>query len=184
MSIRLSGRRSLQTPAGLGTRPTPSRVRNAIFNVWQFAVPDCRWLDLCAGSGAMGGEALLRGASVVWGIEQSAQACRAIAQNWQKLQAPDQEVRLLKGEICRLLASLDAPAFDLIYFDPPYDGDLYEPVLALLAERSLLHEQGEIAVEHRPDRAIALPPNFELKQCRRYGSTAVSLITWAVPQKD
>lgn len=179
MSIRLSGRRSLQTPSGLATRPTPARVRNAIFNIWQREVPNCRWLDLCAGSGAMGGEALLRGASAVWGIEQSAQACRAIAQNWQKLQSTDQEVRLLKGEVSRLLSSLDAPAFDLIYFDPPYDGDLYEPVLALLAARSLLDAEGEIAVEHRPERAIALPPAFELKQCRRYGSTAVSLIRWA-----
>ncbi|AZB73081.1 16S rRNA (guanine(966)-N(2))-methyltransferase RsmD [Synechococcus elongatus] len=178
MSIRLSGGRSLQTPAGLTTRPTPARVRNAVFNIWQLHVPNCRWLDLCTGSGAMGGEALLRGASAVWGIEQSPKACRAIAHNWQKLQADDQEVRLLKGEVCRILATLMAAPFDLIYFDPPYDSDLYEPVLALLAERSLLKTQGEIAVEHRPDRAIALPPGFTLKQSRRYGSTAISLITW------
>lgn len=129
----------------------------------------------------MGGEALLRGASVVWGIEQSPKACRAIAQNWQQLQNDNQEVRLLKGEVYRLLATLTVPPFDLIYFDPPYDGDLYEPVLALLAERSLLHPQGEIAVEHRPERVITLPSRFELKQCRRYGSTAVSLITWTAP---
>lgn len=178
MAIRLSGRRSLQTPTGLATRPTPARVRNAIFNIWQFEVLDCRWLDLCAGSGAMGGEALLRGAQVVWGIEQSPKACAAIERNWRSLQHDAQETRLLKGDICRLLASLTTPAFDLIYFDPPYDGDLYEPVLSLIAERSLLAKTGQIAVEHRPERSLTLPAAFELRQCRRYGSTAVSLIGW------
>ena len=60
--MRIYGNRQLKTLPGQITRPTPARVREAVFNIWQGSVENCRWLDLCAGSGSMGAEALCRGA--------------------------------------------------------------------------------------------------------------------------
>ncbi len=75
MSLRIYGNRQLKTLPGQATRPTSARVREAVFNIWQGAIADCRWLDLCAGNGSMGAEALCRGASYVVGIELASQAC-------------------------------------------------------------------------------------------------------------
>ncbi|HEY9736425.1 MAG TPA: RsmD family RNA methyltransferase, partial [Trichocoleus sp.] len=67
MSLRIYGNRTIKTLPGEATRPTASRVREALFNIWQGRVDGCRWLDVCAGSGAMGAEALCRGAAEVVG---------------------------------------------------------------------------------------------------------------------
>ena len=74
MAIRIYGNRPIKTLPGQATRPTPAKVREALFNSWQGRVNGSRWLDLCAGSGAMGAEALCRGASLVVGIEQAGAA--------------------------------------------------------------------------------------------------------------
>ena len=68
MSIRIKGDRPIKTPTGLSTRPTPSKVRAAVFNILQSQIKNANWLDICAGSGAMGAEALARGANQVIGI--------------------------------------------------------------------------------------------------------------------
>jgi 16S rRNA (guanine966-N2)-methyltransferase len=99
--VRLRGKQTIQSVAGLDTRPTSSRVREAVFNIWQFEIADCRWLDLCAGTGAMGAEALCRGAAVVVGIEQSKRSCAVIQQNWQKLARPEQQIQILQMDVLR-----------------------------------------------------------------------------------
>ncbi|MBE9011730.1 RsmD family RNA methyltransferase, partial [Pseudanabaenaceae cyanobacterium LEGE 13415] len=90
MSLRIYGNRPIKTLPGQETRPTLARVREAVFNIWQSSIENCRWLDLCTGSGSMGAEALCRGVSTVIGIEQSAAACRIIEQNWKQVAKPDQ----------------------------------------------------------------------------------------------
>jgi 16S rRNA (guanine966-N2)-methyltransferase len=104
--VRLRGKQTIQSVAGLDTRPTSSRVREAVFNIWQFEIAGCRWLDLCAGTGAMGAEALCRGAAVVVGIEQSKRACAVIQQNWQKLARPEQQIQILQMDVLRGLPHL------------------------------------------------------------------------------
>jgi 16S rRNA G966 N2-methylase RsmD len=283
MSLRV-GDRHLKTLAGAATRPTASRVREAIFNIWQSRVWGCRWLDLCAGSGAIGAEAILRGADYVVGIEQSGAACQLIKQNWQKvsedrnynahhdrsnpndhddqhdwgsdrlslanqnqpsdqtnLNQPDgqsnqldqqsnsQPWRLYRGDVLKVLPRLikqaksnqrkdqrDAIApdfslnsnsnstlasnqhdrlaphnsnhitsnqalpklalFDLVYFDPPYQSNLYLPVLNLLPD--LLSQNAIVAAEHNrhqplPDRVGRL----EVSDRRSYGSTGLTFYT-------
>jgi 16S rRNA (guanine(966)-N(2))-methyltransferase RsmD len=174
MSLRIYGNRLLKTLPGQDTRPTASRVREALFNIWQGAIADCRWLDLCAGSGSMGAEALCRGASVVVGIEQSPQACSVIEQNWQKLAKPDQRIQLLRGDILKRLNTLVGQQFDRIYFDPPYASGLYEPVLAAIANLQLLAPNGELAVEHSPDLEIPIVPGLQITRQKRYGNTALT----------
>jgi 16S rRNA (guanine966-N2)-methyltransferase len=175
MSIRIYGNRQLKTLPGLDTRPTTGRVREALFNIWQGTIQGCHWLDLCAGSGSMGAEALCRGASFVVGIEQSGKAYTIIQQNWQKFAQPEQKFQILRGDVVQRLKSLAGQQFDRIYFDPPYASELYQPVLEAIAQYQLLAESGEIAVEHDPDRN--LPQTIlSLEICRQkvYGNTAIT----------
>jgi 16S rRNA (guanine966-N2)-methyltransferase len=178
MSIRIYGNRELKTLSGLETRPTPARVRQALFNIWQGSIADCRWLDLCSGSGAMGAEALCRSAKLVVGIEKSIAACETIEQNWTKVCAGNQTFQLLRADAIDRLASLHGQKFDRIYFDPPYAGDLYQPVLMAIDRYQLLAIGGELAVEHSPNPQVSsLPsalPTLEICRYKQYGNTALS----------
>ncbi len=175
MSIRIYGNRELKTLPGQATRPTLARVREALFNIWQGSIEGCRWLDLCAGSGSMGAEALCRGAIYVVGIEQAGKACGIIQENWQKVAKPEQSFKLLRGDVIQKLKTLAGEEFDRIYFDPPYASELYQPVLEAIAQYQLLSSTGELAVEHDPDRN--LPETIlSLEICRQkiYGNTALT----------
>lgn len=175
MSLRIYGNRLLKTLPGLETRPTPARVRQAVFNIWQGSIEGCRWLDLCTGTGAMGAEALCRGAVAVIGIELSGKADAIIQHNWQQVAKPNQKFQVIRGNVLQRLPLLAGQQFDRIYFDPPYASDLYEPVLALIDHHQLLAPTGELAVEHSP--AKLLPDQIgALAQERQkiYGTTALT----------
>lgn len=178
MALRISGNRLLQTPKGDASRPTLGRVREAVFNVWQGEVSGCAWLDLCAGSGSMGAEALCQGAASVTGIEQAAPAIAVIEQNWAKLAKADQATRLLRGNVVTRLPQLAGQTFDLIYFDPPYHSNLYDKVLPLIVQHGLLAAGGELAVEHGDRQEITLPQELELRRCKTYGTVGVSFCRW------
>lgn len=187
MALRIAGKRALKTTAGLETRPTAAKVRAALFNIWQGRIADRDWLDICAGSGAIGAEALSRGARRVVGIEQSARACRAIQANWQMILSqrhganatPEQAFGVLKGNALQLLPKLQGQTFDCIYFDPPYASGLYDAVLRAIVTYQLLSSQGELAVEYHPKiwqpPSVVGVPETGLMLCRQkqYGSTAL-----------
>jgi len=173
--MRIHGNRQLKTLPGLATRPTPARVREALFNIWQGEIVDCSWLDLCAGTGAMGAEALCRGAALVLGIEQSGRACAVIQQNWQRIAQPEQTFEVLRGDVLQRLNRLSGRQFDRIYFDPPYASNLYQPVLEAIALHQLLAPAGELAVEHNPSIWLAEPlPTLEICRHKSYGNTSVT----------
>jgi 16S rRNA (guanine(966)-N(2))-methyltransferase RsmD len=175
MSLRIYGNRHLKTLPGQETRPTSSLVREALFNIWQGTIAGCRWLDLCAGTGAMGAEALCRGASLVVGIEQSARACAVIRQNWQQVAGEDQRFQVIKGDVVRQIKTLAGQQFDRIYFDPPYASGLYQPVLGAIAQFVLLAPEGELAVEHSPNPpAMTTPAGLTISRQKRYGNTALT----------
>lgn len=175
MSLRIYGNRLLKTLPGLETRPTPARVRQAVFNIWQGTISGCRWLDLCAGSGSMGAEALCRGATLVVGIEQSSRACGIIQQNWEQVAQPEQKYQLMRGDVVQRLKTLAGEQFDHIYFDPPYASDLYQQVLETVAEYQLLAANGELAAEHSPENWTVDPiPSLEVCRQKVYGNTAVT----------
>jgi 16S rRNA (guanine966-N2)-methyltransferase len=173
MSLRVYGNRQLKTLSGLDTRPTSSRVRGAVFNIWQGKVSDCSWLDLCAGSGAMSAEALGRGAKSVTCIEQSSRAWAIIQQNLQSI-AKNQTFQILRGDVVQRLKSLAGEQFDLIYFDPPYASNLYQPVMDAIASYKLLHPEGELAVEHSPRLELPQVVSLEIRLQKIYGQTAVT----------
>jgi 16S rRNA (guanine(966)-N(2))-methyltransferase RsmD len=182
MSLRIYGNRQLKTLPGQVTRPTPARVREALFNIWQGEIEECRWLDLCAGSGAMGAEALCRGAAFAVGIEKSSRACAVIEQNWQQVASAHQRFQVIYGDVLQRLSTLAGQQFDRIYFDPPYASRLYIPVLEAIAQHQLLAPDGELAVEHNPDRhgdealhkLTAHIPNLQICRHKTYGNTALT----------
>ncbi len=175
MTLRIYGNRQLKTLPGNHTRPTSARVREAVFNIWQGTIAGCSWLDLCAGSGSMGAEALCRGASFVLGIEKSSQACAIIKDNWQGVVKSGQDFQVLRGDIIQKLENISNINFDRIYFDPPYASGLYKPVLEALADYQMLQDSGEIAVEHSPNSWIPIViPSWEICREKVYGNTAVT----------
>lgn len=179
MAVRIYGNRALKTLPGQATRPTASRVREAVFNIWRDRVGGCHWLDICAGLGTMGAEALARGATTVTGIEKSGRAWAVVRDNWRAIARPEQIISPLRGDAIALLGKLTDP-FDLIYFDPPYDaGDLYDRVPPLLAQRRLLAPNGELAIEYDPHRwhPIAFGPLHPIRT-KDYGNTAIAFYRW------
>ncbi|NJL01059.1 MAG: 16S rRNA (guanine(966)-N(2))-methyltransferase RsmD [Spirulinaceae cyanobacterium SM2_1_0] len=180
--MRIYGNRQLKTLPGQATRPTTARVREAVFNIWQGEIAGCRWLDLCAGNGTMGAEALCRGAATVVGIEQAGRACQISRHNWQQVARVEQEWRILRGDVRQRLLDLSGQVFDRIYFDPPYDSGLYETVIAAIATEQILAPDGELAVEYSADcwqaGAIAsLAPSRH----KHYSRTSLVFYRWATP---
>ncbi len=173
--MRIYGNRQLRTVPGQRTRPTAARVREALFNIWHDRITDCSWLDLCAGNGSMGAEALCRGAKKVVAIEQYGKACQVIEQNWQNVAQPEQYYQIIKGDVLVKIRNLAGEKFDWIYFDPPYDSYLYLPVLKAIVELELVTAEGAIAVEHNPRLWQAKEvPGLEVYRTKSYGNTNVS----------
>jgi 16S rRNA (guanine(966)-N(2))-methyltransferase RsmD len=172
--MRIYGNRLLKTLPGPLTRPTTARVREALFNIWQGKIQHCRWLDLCAGNGSLGAEALCRGASLAIAIDKSSRACTIIKQNWQQIATDEQQFKVIPGDVITQIKTLTVK-FDRVYFDPPYNSQLYQPVLAAIANYQLLDQDGEIAVEHDPKQWQAITvPNLEVCREKQYGNTALT----------
>jgi 16S rRNA (guanine966-N2)-methyltransferase len=152
---REKGRR-LASPKGLLTRPTGARVRQTLFDILAPAPPGCRFLDLFAGSGGIGLEALSRGAARVVLVDGNAAAVAAIRENAKALQGAGGEVQVFRQEARPCLAGLAARGarFDIVYLDPPYASELYEPLLEELASSGLLAAEGVAVAEHFKKRAL------------------------------
>ncbi|MFL6216287.1 MAG: 16S rRNA (guanine(966)-N(2))-methyltransferase RsmD [Blastocatellia bacterium] len=142
--------RRLRAVEGMGVRPTSDRLRETLFNVLGAAARDSRFLDLCAGSGAVGIEALSRGAARAVFVEQSRHACAVIQANLDALGLGDQ-ARLVCRDVHAALKQLafENEVFDLIFFDPPYASGLYATVMSELGESVLLKADAIVIVEHR-----------------------------------
>lgn len=145
--------RTIKTPKGAATRPTQSRVRAAIFNSLQHCVEEASFLDICAGSGAMGFEAISRGAKQACFIEQEKNAIACIRHNIDLLHVKDQ-AQLFPLDAVNALKKLDqrGSCFDIIYFDPPYGKELTISVIQEIDHsQHLLTEEGVFVVEERAD---------------------------------
>jgi 16S rRNA (guanine(966)-N(2))-methyltransferase RsmD len=121
----------------------------------------------------MGGEALCREAAMVVGIDRSPAACRLVRENWQRLAAADR-FEVVCGDLVKKMATLAGERFDRIYFDPPYIGDLYLPVMSAIVTKKILAVDGEMAVESAASLAIPFVEGLTLVTRKKYGNTAVS----------
>jgi 16S rRNA (guanine966-N2)-methyltransferase len=184
MSIRIHGNREIITLPGLATRPTPIKVRQALFNSWQGKILGCRFLDLCSGSGAMAAEAICRGAATVVAIEESPVASKLIRENCQKL-VTEGTFRLINGRVQKFVPSLAGQQFDLVYCDPPYQGNLYQRVIDGIQESDLLAAGGEVALEHGVDRDLAselVLDSLEVSRQKSYGTVALTFLQLKSPE--
>ena len=184
MTIRIIGGelkgRKLVTVAGKETRPTADRVREAIFNILSDSVRGSRVLDLYAGTGAMGIEALSRGARLVFFAEDHKAALAALAKNIKKCSLED-KTHTIKWNIrdnLNILKSYRA-AFNLVFIDPPYNQAMIQPTLSHLARSQCLANGARIAVEHSPREPIPEKrPEFQMADQRRFGKTLVSFLIY------
>ena len=146
--------RRLQAPKGDVTRPSAARLRQSLFDMLAPRLPGCRFLDLFAGSGAVGLEALSRGAAHVTLVDASAAAVDSIRRNLASLAAAGGDTRVLRQDARAALIGLAAAGepFDVVYVDPPYDSDLYLPVLEATA--AVLRADGVVVAEHFKKREL------------------------------
>jgi 16S rRNA (guanine966-N2)-methyltransferase len=170
-----AGGRRLAVPPGHGTRPTSDRAREGLFSTWQSLLGGPldgeRVLDLYAGSGAVGLEALSRGAGHTLLVEADARAARTVRENVKALGLPGAEVRSGKAEQV-IRTSPPAQPYDIVFLDPPYavsDGDLRE-ILLTLRSQGWLAQEALVTVE-RSTRGgeFRWPEGFEALRARRYG---------------
>lgn len=148
--------RRLHTPAGDATRPTAARVRQTLFDILAPELPGSRFLDAFAGSGAVGLEALSRGAARAVLVDSDAAAVAALRANAQALRAAGGEVQVLRQDARLALAALadEGVRFDLVYLDPPYGSALYEQVIEQVDALRLLEPDGLLVAEHFHKRVL------------------------------
>lgn len=173
MSLRIIAgrhrRRRIETPAGLATRPTSERAREALFGILEHGSPPVRgsqFLDLYAGSGAVGLEALSRGAAGVTLIDLASAAVRVITANIEAL-GERERVRVVRADACRL-GTAPCP-FDIVFIDPPYGGGLLPPTLTSLAAGGWLAPGARIVAEVAARETVSPPTAFTVEDERLYG---------------
>lgn len=175
------GGRVLRAPHGAATRPTSEKVRQALFNILGPPLDETHVLDLFAGSGALGLEALSRGAASVTSVERARPALAALRQNVQTL-GVETQVTIAPVDVARFLeAPPPGPRWRWVFLDPPYAAEVVTDSLASLP-RARLTDDAVVVVEHAhrapsPDRA-----GFLLRtDLRRYGDTELSLYRVSPP---
>lgn len=175
----------LVTLEGENTRPTSERAKEAIFSSLGDFVVGCRVLDLFAGSGQMGLEALSRGASSLLLCERARDAADVIRKNIEKTKLTEAELRTADFSGC--LSSLAGKRrFDLVFLDPPYASDCMARALRGLYEGRLLSEGAIVVCESRDEKALfagdeALASLYTVKKTARYG---IAWVTYLSPDAE
>lgn len=166
----------LYTIEGNKTRPTTDRIKESMFNLIQFDVPDQKVLDLFAGSGALGLEAASRGAASVTMVERSKHCHEVIEENIKKCHCQD-IARLEKSDVGRALMKVGT--FDLILMDPPYEGDYVEKTLQGIVDNQVLNKGGKVVIEHKRDLDMqASVGPLVLVRTKNYGITGISIYSY------
>ena len=175
------GGRTLKTPKTDAVRPTQDRVRQALFNIVQFEVAGADFLDLFAGSGAVGIEALSRGAASVTFVESDRRHLAVIAENLKALSscggAAAQRLaacRTVRADAYRWIGGYSGPGFSMAFADPPYalgEERGYASVLAALAERGVVRPGGLFVAEMTSVQGAEETPGWKLLRDRTYGKT-------------
>ena len=140
-------RTQLKTVEGLDTRPTTDRIKETLFNMLSPYLYDSMFLDLFAGSGGIGIEALSRGARQAVFVEKSRASMECIKYNLKKTHLEDRAVTMSMDVMAALLKLEGTYTFDYIFMDPPYNNDWEKKVLEYLSHSTLLSEDGVIIVE-------------------------------------
>lgn len=169
--------RRLQTVPGRQVRPTSGRVRQALFNTLRERVPGCIFVDMFAGTGSVGLEALSQGAGHVYFIENDRRALLALRANVSRCGAGSQAI-IVAAALPQAVQKLPATQqVDVLFLDPPYASDLAEATLNALDPGSLLAPGGLIVWQHAVPREPIALPGYTSWQNKRYGKTQLSFLT-------
>ncbi len=175
--------RRIAIDTGEGLRPTPDRVRETLFNWLAPRIEGARCLDLYAGTGALGLEALSRGAGHVTFIERRAASTHALQKALQTLGASN--ARVVHGDALVCAPAL-ASGFDVVFVDPPFEADLYAPSLSAIVP--LISAQTRVYLEYPAAGAKAanlpLPPAWRVLRAKRAGAVGYCLASRAPERKD
>jgi 16S rRNA (guanine966-N2)-methyltransferase len=171
--------RKLRFPASAAIRPTPDRVRETLFNWLGAATQGAHCLDLFAGSGALGLEALSRGAAHVTFVEQEPDAVRELRARLTEWHAGD--ARVERADALRYLAGAARP-FNIVFLDPPFASGLLTRAAALLHARRWLHDGALIYVESAAREPLpGLPESWRLLKAKQAGEVGYHLFAYAAP---
>ncbi len=164
----------LKSPDGINTRPTTDRVKESMFNLLQFHLPCDAVLDLFAGSGALGIEAISRHCSHATFVEQNKQSYALVQENIMAAHFQESATILCQDAFSFLLNCKSS--FDLIFLDPPYNKSLLQPVLELIKQKNLLRENGIIVVESEENGESLADSPFSVRRVAKYGKTLITLL--------
>jgi 16S rRNA (guanine(966)-N(2))-methyltransferase RsmD len=169
--------RRLSYPKSKTIRPTMDRVKEALFNVLGNDLTDMRVLDLYAGSGALGLEALSRGAASVVFVDSASPAIRAIKQNIEELDVAE-NVEVIKMRVFEVLDifNRNKREFDLILIDPPYNTDLTKKTLMKIYGFDILARNGKLVIEHSAHDQLPCAKHIEIVTHKKFGETHLSFL--------
>ena len=165
---------NLKTPAGMATRPTADRVKEAVFSIIQFDIPGSVVLDLFGGTGQLGIEALSRGAKRAVFVDERDDACKLMKENLKRTKL-EQQGQVIRADYSAFLKST-AQKFDIIFLDPPYAEVFLENSLNLITQIDILQSGGIIVTERPAEKALLLDfPGYTRSKDYKYGSTLITL---------
>ncbi|ONI42254.1 16S rRNA (guanine(966)-N(2))-methyltransferase RsmD [Candidatus Epulonipiscium fishelsonii] len=165
----------LQSLEGETTRPTTDRIKETLFNMINFDLPECTFLDLFSGSGSIGIEALSRGAKEAIFVEKDKEAFQIIRKNIEKTRLQENSI-VHNREVEKVFKMLSKKEFDVIFMDPPYHYENIEDILYKIVENNILAKDGKIIIENSSD---ALPVKCnKLKIVREKVFRTTTLTFW------
>jgi 16S rRNA (guanine966-N2)-methyltransferase len=186
MGLRIIGGslrgKKLHVVPGIMVRPTADRLREALFNIIAARVREAVVLDLFAGTGALGIEALSRGAEYVVFIDNNQRALSAIARNLKSC-AYSERTKIFKWDISKNLNCIKSsmPAFNLVFIDPPYSQNIIKPALFNLYRSNSLASGAYVVIEHTASEPLPADlGQFAIDDQRKYGKTLVSFLIYVV----
>lgn len=159
----------LKTPPGVETRPTSDRIKETLFNMLMPDIPGCVFLDLFAGSGQIGIEAVSRGAQKAYFVENGREAFACITDNVRFAKMTEETV-LLKKDVYTALYGIHEKEADIIFADPPYEGGHYEKLLSVLKDRPYVTGDTLLVMEAdlKRDFGFAAGYGFTVEKEKRY----------------
>jgi len=179
MSLRITAGafrgRSIQTVPGQAVRPSPSMLREALFNIIGPQIQGSRFLDLCAGSGAVGIEALSRGAAHATFVDSHPAALAVIRRNLETLGALERAT-ILRRDAAHAPADLArrGEQFEIAFLDPPYDTGTAAACVRAAGLRAIIFPRCRLYVQHRRGATLPAAPGWRLAEGRRFGDTMLT----------
>lgn len=176
VSMKVSGGKfknhALRAPKGLSTRPSTGRVRESLFNICQFSIEGCAFLDLFSGSGMIGIEALSRGAAKATFVESGKEALLCIKENLKKLKLENQAL-VISGDALKVSKKLEG--YDIIFADPPYALESMDELIQIMDDYPVLNGGGILFIETGKSTRFTLKESstLVLEKTRSYGNTTL-----------